>query len=152
MRWITFLLLLLAGQVEADFVGSVVSVHDGDTLTVLVDLRQVRVRLTEIDAPESKQAFGERSRQSLADMCFGKEAKVQDAGQDRYKRTLGRVFCAGRDANAEQVRRGMAWVFDRYVTDSSLYSVQENAKQAKIGLWADRAPEPPWDWRKNQRK
>lgn len=55
-------------------------------------------------------------------MCFDKEAEVQDKGRDRYGRTLGRVYCVGVDANAEQVRRGMAWVYDKYVTDHSLYS------------------------------
>jgi endonuclease YncB( thermonuclease family) len=43
-----------------ELVGRVVRVHDGDTLTVLVDDTQIRVRLTDIDAPELGQAFGKR--------------------------------------------------------------------------------------------
>src|SRR2546426_11259889 len=86
----------------ADSSGRVVNVHDGDTLTVLVERTQVRVRLVDIDAPELKQAFGKRSRQSLADICAGKVADVAERGKDRYRRTLGRVTCAGTDANAEQ--------------------------------------------------
>lgn len=68
----------------------------------------MKVRLTEIDAPEKAQAFGNRSKQSLSDLCFNKTSKLDDNGKDRYGRTLARVYCDGVDANAEQVRRGMA--------------------------------------------
>ena len=74
-----------------------------------------------------------------------------DKGKDRYGRTLARVTCDGFDANAEQVRRGMAWVYDRYVTDKSLYAVQEKAKAERRGLWHDDKPVPPWEWRKDKR-
>ncbi len=128
-----------------------VSIADGDTLTALVDRKQVKVRLAEIDAPEKAQAFGNRSKQSLSDMCFGKIAKLTDKGKDRYGRTLARVTCADIDANAEQVRRGMAWVYHRYVTDRGLYSIQDEARAAKRGLWADVNPVPPWEWRREKR-
>ena len=118
------------------------------SLTVLVDRQQVRVRLVEIDAPEKDQAFGNRSRQSLSGMCFDKESDVQEKGKDRYGRTLGRVYCNGIDVNAEQVRQGMAWVYDKYVTDHSLYRLQDAAKAAKRGLWADPNPVLPWEWRR----
>ncbi|HET9403141.1 MAG TPA: thermonuclease family protein [Burkholderiales bacterium] len=76
-----------------------------------------------MDAPELKQPFGKRSRQSLAQICEKRAARVWWTEKDRNGRTLGRVWCSGIDANAEQVRRGMAWVFDRYVKDRSLYSL-----------------------------
>jgi len=142
-------LLLAASAVHADVRGRVVSVHDGDTLTVLIDRRQVRVRLTDIDAPELRQPFGTRSRQSLSDLCFGKTAALDVRGQDRYQRTLARVTCAGTDANSEQVRRGYAWTFVRYARrDSALYALQGEARAAHRGLWADPLPTPPWDWRR----
>jgi endonuclease YncB( thermonuclease family) len=131
--------------------GRVVKVSDGDTLTLLVEGKQLKVRLIEIDAPESKQAFGERSRKSLGEMCAGQQATVRYSSRDKYGRVLGRVHCQGVDANSEQVRRGMAWVYDRYVTDRSLYALQKDARAANIGLWADKHPTTPWDWRK-QRK
>lgn len=137
--------------VWADFTGKVVAVADGDTITVLKDLQQVKIRLTEIDAPEKKQAFGNRSKQSLSDLCFGRTATLADKGKDRYGRTLARVTCDGVDANAEQVKRGMAWVYDRYVTDKSLYSVQDAARAGHLGLWHDEHPVPPWEWRKAKR-
>jgi endonuclease YncB( thermonuclease family) len=145
------LLLVLAFAAQTAWaetlVGRVVRVADGDTLTLLIDRKQIKVRLTEIDAPESKQAFGQRSRQSLGDMCAGQDAVVQAAGRDKYGRVLGRVACRGVDANAEQVRRGMAWVFDRYVTDRSLYALQNEARASQVGLWADKSPTAPWTWR-----
>jgi len=131
----------------------VVSVHDGDTLTVLIEQRQVRVRLTEIDAPELRQPFGRRSKQSLADLCFGKTAELDIRSHDRYGRTLAQVTCAGKDANAEQVRRGYAWTYTRYARpDSPLYGLQLEAQAARRGLWDDPAPIPPWMWRRNSRR
>lgn len=142
------LLLLAPLCAAADFVGRVVHIQDGDTLTVLVEKTQMRVRLDSIDAPESKQAFGSRSRQSLAEMCVGKAANVADLGKDRYGRTIGRVSCAGVDANAEQVRRGMAWVFVKYApAGSPLYKLEAEAKSAKRGLWSDPHAVAPWEWR-----
>lgn len=127
----------------------VISVHDGDTLTVLIDHHPVRVRLTDIDAPELRQPFGTRSRLSLSDLCFGKLAVLDVRSQDRYGRTLAQVNCAGTDANAEQVRRGYAWIFTRYArADSPLYSLQSAARAARRGLWTDPSPVPPWDWRR----
>ena len=127
----------------------VVSVHDGDTLTVLIEQRQVKVRLTDIDAPELGQPFGTKSKQSLSELCFGKTAALDVRGQDRYRRALARVTCAGTDANAEQVRRGYAWIYTRYARiDSPLYAIQSTAREAHRGLWTDQAPVPPWDWRR----
>jgi endonuclease YncB( thermonuclease family) len=139
--WISF-------SAQADtLVGRVIGITDGDTIKVLVNNEQVIVRLVEIDAPEKKQAFGNRSKQSLSDLCFDKNAQIQEKGKDRYGRTLGRVICDGTDSNAEQVKRGMAWVYDKYVTDRSLYQLQDEAKRDGRGLWVDTDPMPPWEWR-----
>ena len=131
--------------------GQVISVANGDTLTVVVDYRQVRVRLTEIDAPEKKQPFGNRSKQSLSDLCFWVEAELTLKGKDQYGRKLARVVCNGIDANSEQVKRGMAWVFDKYAKDPQLYKLQDEARSARRGLWSDKAPTAPWQWRKTHR-
>ncbi len=148
-----FLALSLVGAAHAETItGRVVSIADGDTLTVLVAQRQVKVRLADIDAPENKQPFGTRSRQSLAALCFQKDARLETAGQDRYGRTIATVQCAGTDANAEQVRQGMAWVFERYARpDSPLYTIQNEAKAAGRGLWRDPNPVSPWEWRAQKR-
>lgn len=155
--WAMLSLSLSHGASADTISGMVVGVSDGDTLTVLSNDAQIKVRLSEIDAPEKAQAFGTRSKQSLSDMCFRKEAKVETDGKDRYGRSIGRIYCFTPgvktvvDANAEQVRRGMAWVFDRYVTDRTLYSLQDDARSARRGLWADQSPTPPWEWRNANR-
>lgn len=147
------LLVLAAPAAWAEtFVGKVVRISDGDTLTILVEQKQITVRLLEIDAPEKKQAFGQRSRESLAQMCAAQVATVNASGRDKYGRLLGRVQCQGIDANSEQVRRGMAWVFDRYVTDRTLYALQNEARMTQVGLWADKHPTAPWAWRKQHKQ
>ena len=149
---VVLLCILTNSALGAEIIGSVVKIQDGDTLTVLINRKQVRVRLVDIDAPEKMQAFGTRSRQSLAELCAGKQARVLEQGQDRYSRTLGRVYCSGLDANAEQVRRAMAWVFERYAPrDSPYYALQSEARQCKRGLWADQRAMPPWEWRASTR-
>jgi endonuclease YncB( thermonuclease family) len=129
----------------------VIGIADGDTLTARCDAVNVKIRVAEIDAPEARQAFGNRSRQSLATLCFKKPATVRPLSTDQYGRTVARIECAGGDASAEQVRAGMAWVFDRYVTDRSLYSLQEDARSSGRGLWSDPEPVAPWEWRAARR-
>lgn len=144
----------LAATVDAgELRGRVVGVMDGDTLAVLdADNQERRVRLAEIDAPEKRQPFGQRSKQSLSGLCYSRDAVIEDKGRDRYGRVIGRVNCVGIDASAEQVRRGMAWVFDRYATDRRLYAIQEEARAARLGLWNDPAPVPPWEYRAATRR
>ena len=143
-----FLFLVSFACAAEEFTGRVVHVQDGDTLTVLVSKTQVKVRLSEIDAPESKQPFGARSKQSLSELAFGKVVRVVAIGIDRYGRTLGRVYVATLDVNSEQIRRGMAWVYDQYVKDVSLYAYQKTAKSERRGLWIENSPTPPWEWRR----
>ena len=152
MRHLVLLLPLLAAAhaAAADTIsGNVVSIGDGDTLT-LVDKagKRHRIRLAEIDAPERKQPYGAKSRNSLAEICFHKPAVVETSGTDSHGRVIGRVSCAGVDANAEQVRRGMAWVFARStLPNSPLPEMEANARLRRLGLWAGEKPEPPWKWR-----
>jgi endonuclease YncB( thermonuclease family) len=136
----------------ADFVGRVVRVTDGDTITVMMRKTKVDVRLDSIDAPEARQPFYRRSKASLAALCAGKEARVSERGKDRYGRTIGVVRCDGVDANSEQVRRGFAWVFVRYApAGSPLYLLEAAARSTRTGLWADLHPVAPWDWRAQRR-
>lgn len=156
LRWPALLLVcLLALPVQAaELVGRVVGVTDGDTLRLLVDRREIVIRLDQIDAPEKAQPFGERSRQSLAELTHRREARVVEHGHDRYGRTLGTVYVDGADVNAEQVRRGMAWAFLRYLRDPQLVTIEQEARAARRGLWSDAEPVPPWEWRnavRNQR-
>jgi endonuclease YncB( thermonuclease family) len=131
---------------------AVIAIADGDTLIARCEFSEgalnVKVRLAEIDAPEKAQPWGNRSRQYLAALCFKKPATIKQQSVDRYGRLVGRVLCDGTDANAAQVQAGLAWVFDRYVTDRRLYGLQDAARAERRGLWADSAPVAPWDWRR----
>lgn len=125
---------------------------DGDTLIVLADRGQVKVHLAEIDAPELRQPFGQQSRQSLADLCLGKDAIVRETSRNQYGHSIGRVACSGTDAGSEQVRRGMAWVYQRHTGSTSpLYFLEDAAQRSHEGLWADKTPVPPWIWRGGQK-
>lgn len=130
----------------------VVGVSDGDTVRVVLDGSEQKLRLAEIDAPEKAQPFGQASKAALLKRCMGQPASVDVSGTDRYGRLLGRLRCGGEDANAAQVRDGMAWVYDDYVRDRSLYALQAQAKKAKKGLWTEPDPQPPWAFRRAKRQ
>lgn len=132
--------------------GKVIAISDGDTLTLLVDgNRQIKIRLAAIDAPEKNQAFGNRAKQQLSDLCFDKNATLKVISTDRYGRTVGDIYCAGSNANLEMVKSGLAWVFRKYDKGFEyLYESEEEARTAKRGLWADPNPIAPWDWRKSK--
>jgi endonuclease YncB( thermonuclease family) len=132
----------------AEISGIVTEVQDGDSLTLVNWQATYKIRLADIDAPEWKQPRGKDSRASLFHLCGLRRATAETTGEDRFGRTLARVTCAGIDANSEQVRRGMAWVFIRYAPkDSPLYRVEAEARAERRGLWEDSDPVPPWDWR-----
>jgi len=111
----------------------------------------VKIRLANIDAPERRQAWGNRSRQSLSELCWEKDATYQAQDVDRYGRTVAVVSCAGVNVNRAQVERGMAWVYPKYNKDAALPELQERARAERRGLWADPEPVPPWKWRKQSR-
>lgn len=138
--------------------GKVVGVADGDTITVLgAGNQQTRIRLQGIDAPESRQAFGQVSKRNLSDLIFGRQVVIAYEKTDRYGRTLGKVLAGGRDVNLEQVKAGLAWHYKYYQDEQSpddrrLYAEAETeARSAGRGLWADPAPIPPWDYRRGKR-
>ena len=130
--------------------GLVVAVSDGDTITVLDESKQQhKIRLMGIDAPEKKQAYGQRSKESLSELVYMKDVEVTWSKHDRYGRTVGKVTFYGKDVCLEQIKRGMAWHYKQYQreqaeSDRSLYSASESqARELKIGLWHDKAPIEP---------
>ena len=151
----TFAILLLAFACNALTIrGRVVGVADGDTITVLDDAHtQHKIRLAGIDAPEKKQPFGQRSKESLSALVFDKTVSVDTDKKDRYGREIGKVVVNGVDANLVQVQRGLAWHYKAYESeqisiDRRVYADAENqAKATRLGLWADIDPMPPWDFR-----
>ncbi|MDE2599064.1 MAG: thermonuclease family protein [Rhodocyclaceae bacterium] len=139
--------------------GEVVSISDGDTLTVLdVEHVQHKIRLSGIDAPEKSQPFGQRSKQALAEQVFRKQVTVEWHKQDRYHRTVGRVITAdGADSNLRQIELGMAWHYKQYQREQPpaererYNQAEETARSQRIGLWQDMNPEPPWEFRHKKR-
>lgn len=131
----------------------VIAISDGDTIKCLsADKKQIKVRLNQIDAPESKQDFGTKSKQALSDLIFGKEVIIKSAGIDRYKRTLGTIYAGEQDINLEMVKSGMAWVYTQYAKDQAYFNAEKEAKNKKIGLWSQGDPVEPWEWRKSTKK
>lgn len=161
MKLIHFICLFLfsltaaADQIE----GKVVGVADGDTITILDDQKtQHKIRLMGIDAPEKGQPYGDASKKSLSDLAFGQSVTVDFNKRDRYGRVIGKVIRNGKDLNVEQVRRGLAWHYKQYqneqeIDDRSLYAQEEYlAQRDRRGLWADKEPMAPWDYRRAKRQ
>ena len=142
-----FVISVSTGLSAARLQGHVIRVLDGDTLDVLQDNQPVRVRLANIDAPEKKQPFGRWSTNALKTLIAEKSVTVVYTQKDRYGRVLGQVFTTDISVNREMVRQGAAWVYDRYNTDDALPAIQQDARSQKRGLWSDRHPVPPWEWR-----
>jgi len=128
----------------------VVGVKDGDTVVLLTAAKEeITVRLSEIDAPERKQAFGTVSRTFLSNLIFGKEVKLEKLGKDRYGRTLGFIYLRnGTNVNVEMVKNGMAWQYEKYSKSVVLKKAQASAKSMKAGLWRDPYPVAPWEFRR----
>ena len=143
---VTLLLTSIPPTPALALIVKVVSAHDGDTITILQDKQQIKVRLFGIDAPELKQPYGKKSKQFLASLIAGQVVEVEPKGKDRYKRTLGIIYYKGQDINAQMVANGYAWAYVKY---SRIYVDQEKtARENKHGLWQSNDPTPPWVWRK----
>jgi len=136
MRLLALLVLVFVVHLQAATLnGRVTRVVDGDTLDVVVQGSRIRVRIRDIDAPERGQPYGHRSRKTLIALCGGEAAQLDGNKHDRNGRLLAHVRCNGTDAPAEQVRRGMAWVFVRYApADSPLHAMEAKAMAARLGL------------------
>jgi endonuclease YncB( thermonuclease family) len=163
-------LLLLAaaasGAERQSLAVRVVGIADGDTITV-VDPMQVRlkIRIVGIDAPEDGQAFGDRSKQHLAQLLEGGIARIEWSKKDQYGRLLAKVTvnkatgCSPApcfetiDVGLAQINAGMAWHYKEYLRDQlpqdrvPYADAERQARAARSGLWAGENPLAPWAWR-----
>ncbi len=141
------LFLVLAALSLLAHPAKVIKISDGDTITILTQQRkQIKVRFYGIDAPELKQPYGKKSKQFLANLIAGEVVEVDENGKDRYKRTIGTIYLNGADINAQMVENGYAWAYRKF---SKKYTPQESqAKKQRLGLWQDKEPVPPWEWRR----
>jgi endonuclease YncB( thermonuclease family) len=135
------------------FQSKVVGVSDGDTIVVMHRGLVKRIRLHGIDAPEKAQDFGNRARQFLRKLVFGKDVTVMSHGTDKYGRTLGTIsLVPGENVNHEVVRSGYAWWYRKYAPDDTeLARLEAQARREQRGLWAKANPIPPWEFRHGAR-
>jgi endonuclease YncB( thermonuclease family) len=170
--------LLLAGQVltaQTVVTGKVIQVASGDTFTLLdvtqrpytekdvvdpwgfgeeLDLNPppdetpTVIHLSEIDAPEKNQPYGDTARQKLAAKLMGHVVRVTYFEKDRFNHITGTVNLGDRWINAEVLDEGGAWHDKRYSDDDELDTAEQQARARRLGLWAEAQPVPPWEWRK----
>jgi endonuclease YncB( thermonuclease family) len=152
--WVAHALTAQAKQ----FSGTVISVSDGDTLKVLTNDAEVKVRLLGIDAPESDQPFGRASQTYLAEAVAGRSVVVVFQNKDRYGRIIGKVLLDDTDVNLRQVKAGYAWWYEYYKRNQAeadrqaYFSAEQQARNNGLGLWAVPRPINPYDWRKGNHR
>lgn len=150
-------MLLPLSAAAADIQGRIIGVHDGDTATLLdVQYQQHKMRLAGIDAPELKQAFGRKSKEHLSSHVFNRHVVAECSKIDKYQRKVCVIKVDGMDANLEQVKAGMAWWYRKYAKEQfeqqrvEYEAAESAARSSGLGLWADRNPLPPWEWRRSR--
>lgn len=128
----------------------VIKIKDGDTVGILMNGKEETIRLTHIDCPEKKQPFGNNAKQLVSKLCFGKYVRLSgDLKTDRNKRIIAEIILPnGTNINKELVKNGLAWHFTKYSKDKSYTELELIARGKKTGLWIDKNPIAPWNWRK----
>lgn len=128
----------------------VVGIRDGDSLICLHENKQIEVRLAYIDAPETHQAYANQAKQTLSQLVFKKIVTLHGIGYDKYQRLLAVVYDERKEnVNLRLVKQGMAWAYQQ--TQPLYQTAQQEAQYYKIGLWQDKSPINPADWRANKR-
>ena len=164
MRKLSLLFLLLSliistnvhsSQTGNSFTGQTIDVADGDTITVLNQNNEsVKIRLAGIDTPEGSQVYGNQATQFTVSKVSGKRVRIVPDTIDRYGRTVALVLINGENLNEQIVASGNGWVYRKYCTAdycNDWLKLEETARDAQIGLWADKNPQPPWEWRAEHR-
>ena len=154
-------LIVFPAIAHADFVGKVIRISDGDTITVLnAKNQQIRVRFDQIDAPESSQAFGQKAKQNIS-YLHQTQVYIQEGSKDRYGRTIGTVYQLRNgqvpplhiknSVNYKQVSEGYAWAYRGYLKDKEILAAEESASYKRLGLWsASERPIYPSHYRNNK--
>jgi len=159
-RYFRFILPLLIYaifplSVSYSYEAQVVGVSDGDTIKVLNEGKEQKIRLYGVDTPEKKQDFGQKAKQFTSVMVFGKTVEVDPVTTDRYKRTVGIVSIKGKCLNEELIRSGFAWVYKQYCDKpmcKEWLKLEQAARHDKVGLWSMSSPVPPWEFRRSKKK
>lgn len=130
--------------------GKIVAVKDGDTVVILEEgFSQNTLRLAEVDCPENSQPFGKNAKQFTSNEIFGKYVSYQNLGKDRYGRIIAKIFYDnGKYISEELIKNGLGWWYFKYSKNQKLGALEFQAREKKIGLWIDKNPIEPWNWRK----
>ena len=139
-------------QPKMAMTGRVLEIYDGDTITVLAGQNKFRVRLFGIDAPEVLQEYGIQARDRLRELILGQTVTVEVLNVDQYGRAVAILRKDLQEINTEMVRSGAAWHYEQYAAgETGLANAQQEAKKARVGIWQNNDPVPPWDYRKQNK-
>ena len=127
------------------FSGKCVGVSDGDTIKVLREGKETKIRLEGIDCPETGAPFSAKAKKFTSSLVFGKTVTVRVKETDRYGRLVARVLADGQDVSIALVQAGLAWHYTMYSSDPALAQADKTARAAQIGIWSLRNPIPPWE-------
>lgn len=152
MKKLVFLFFLSPFILFSQTAAKVVGISDGDTITVLLEGNiQKKLRLAEVDCPESGQPFGKNAKQFTSDQVFGKQVTFVETDTDRYGRAIAKVYYDNEKyLSAEIIKAGFGWWYYYFSKDKSLEDLQQQAKLSKLGLWQDNNAVSPWEYRKNR--
>ena len=152
MKHVLFILTVFAFSVQIysiELRGKVASVSDGDTLILTTEDSRFKIRLSDIDAPEKKQAGGEEAKSFLKKIVEGRQVIINYTGTDRYKRLIGSIYIEDVNVNLVMVCAGHAWHYKKFSKNEVFAMAEVAARSAKNGLWAEENPVPPWTYRKS---
>lgn len=152
---LSFVFSTISFASSSSFTGRTIDVADGDTITVLNQNNEsVKIRLAGIDCPEGSQVHGNKAKQFVVSKVSGKRVRIFPDTIDRYGRTVALVLINGENLNEQLVANGHGWVYKKYCTAdycNDWLKLEETARAAQVGLWEDRNPQPPWEWRAEHR-
>ncbi|CAN1325615.1 Uncharacterized 38.1 kDa protein [Linum perenne] len=124
----------------------VLTVQNEDVLA-----RKYRIRLRGVDAPESSMPYGKEAKEELVKLVQGKCLRVLIYDQDRYGRCVGDIYCNGLFIQEIMLKKGLVWHYFAYDKRAELASWEKQARAKRVGLWASKNPQEPWEYRKNKR-
>lgn len=153
-----FALLLGAGntkEVKFEFDPITIDVQrviDGDTISTVIENKEVNIRLYGIDAPELTQTYGITAKEHLETIVGKGPVVFLKITDDRYKRSVGVIYKDGKCVNELMVINGHAWYYPYSKPVSNIIKYhQKVARDTKKGLWSHPNPIPPWQYRKDDK-
>ncbi len=150
-RLALMIVVLLVPGVTYAWEGKVIAVERADLIQVMKDIgKQETVRLYGIHSPGGTQPFAETARLYMHKRVLGKTVRVDPLIVDPFNRIIAWVYLDGECLNKELLKQGMTWWYRKYVPfETDLAALEEEARKAKVGLWAYPSPIPPWEFNKS---